>query len=903
MKQKGIFLILIVLLNFVKLPAQNLHPNVEGFSQGSISDASVSQPIEALTEFLEQQGAANQEITWVQSASDITAKAVVVYRFEGYHNGFRVADADAVVMHHEGINWDITVPQKRTYKFSNPSAKSLLSGQFPDMLPDAFRDKPLSSFEQVWMQENNGEHFELVWILESAQQGDLMPMRGLFNPETGIFTPTQDHICFADSAGFAHTKYHGNCALPAWFENGAFSLKSTLRGQRIETINLNNQTGYTQITPFLDSDNIWGPPYPTGSDYAADAHYCAVKYYDFLQSSFSRNSIDNNGYPLVSYLNYGQGLVNAFWNGNSVVYGGGNNTTQPYTSLDIAGHEFTHGLIQKTANLNYSGEPGTINEAIADMLGAALEFYGAPQQANWTIAESSGTTLRSMAFPKQFNQPDTYHGNFWYYGSGDNGGVHINSGFINKWFYLLAVGGQGTNDLGFSYSIQGIGIEKATSIVYETLLSRLIPASGFTDFRNGSMLSVQQLYGACSNETATCMRAWEAVGFGLNQGAILPLNTPSGTSFCDGDSLIITTEAFPGATYEWFVNSQLYVVTTMPFLEVRTEGNWNVVRRYCNVAVSSGQIFIDRLPIPSVTTSDETICAGATVSPVSFPLGGSYSIPLPWSGSTVQYTYTFVNTSGCHATATGVITVVPLPEAEITTQINSIPLNGSPVKLEGTGNGIFTGPGVSNGWFYPEAAGLGGPYEIVYTVENAAGCLDQSTIEITVTPPCQMLPNAPEIKMSGELIAGVPVKITVSGVDTGLTVLWQLPPSIAYTVSSDGHSIEFVPSESYINFKVIIKNNCGEEVVIEKLMTPVSLPVSIAIFPNPAQDFLNVSISGMGTNQFSYRIYNSLGQSVLNGVLNSTTNTVSLLELQSGWYFIEIGDEEHHYHFPFKKNN
>ena len=70
----------------------------------------------------------------------------------------------------------------------------------------------------------------------------------------------------------------------------------------------------------------------------------------------------------MSYLNYGNNYANAFWNGQAVVYGSGNNASGPLVTADITGHEFTHGLIQQTANLTYSGEPGTLNESLSDII-------------------------------------------------------------------------------------------------------------------------------------------------------------------------------------------------------------------------------------------------------------------------------------------------------------------------------------------------------------------------------------------------------------------------------------------------------------------------------------------------------------------------------------------------------
>jgi len=132
------------------------------------------------------------------------------------------------------------------------------------------------------------------------------------------------------------------------------------------------------------------------------------------------------------------------------------------------------------------------------------------------LGKTSGKDLaiRSMSNPNEFKNPDTYKGDYWYTSSGDHGGVHTNSGVLNHWFYLLSVGGSGTNDLGWNYSVTGIGIEKAAKITYRNETVYLTSSSKYEDAKNGAIQAAVDLYGDGSAEVKATKDAWYAVGLG-----------------------------------------------------------------------------------------------------------------------------------------------------------------------------------------------------------------------------------------------------------------------------------------------------------------------------------------------------------------------------------------------------
>jgi len=200
---------------------------------------------------------------------------------------------------------------------------------------------------------------------------------------------------------------------------------------------------------------------------------------EFYREVLGRNSIDNLGINLDANVNYGVSFDNAFWDGTRMVFGNGDNVIfQDFTNdVDVPGHELTHGVTQFTAGLLYSDQPGALNEATSDIFGACIDARVGHKDAgsfNWLIGEGVmapqlyGEAIRSMAYPGTAYddpilgtdpQPQTMAG---YVPGGD---PHVNSGIINRWFYLMAT---------------DLGMDEAAKIWYATL-QNLWPTAQFAD--------------------------------------------------------------------------------------------------------------------------------------------------------------------------------------------------------------------------------------------------------------------------------------------------------------------------------------------------------------------------------------------------------------------------------------
>ena len=259
-----------------------------------------------------------------------------------------------------------------------------------------------------------------------------------------------------------------------------------------------------------------------------------------LKNKHNRNSFDNNGTPIRSYIHVGNELDNAFWNGSVMSYGDGSSNGQEgngrfdaLTSIDIAAHEIGHAVCTNTAALLYQRESGALNEGFSDIWAAAVEHFAKgngndrrPAAAVWLIGDqvdrrAGAVALRSMSNPNERGQPDTYDGKHWKDPNclipstfNDRCGVHTNSGVLNYWFYLLTVGGSGTNDVGNSFSVSGIGMTKAAKISYRLEANYLSANSTFEDAREGAIIAASDLYGEESSEVRAVINAWYAVGVG-----------------------------------------------------------------------------------------------------------------------------------------------------------------------------------------------------------------------------------------------------------------------------------------------------------------------------------------------------------------------------------------------------
>jgi hypothetical protein len=256
--------------------------------------------------------------------------------------------------------------------------------------------------------------------------------------------------------------------------------------------------------------------------------------WDLYFQQYQRNSLDDKGLPLIASVHYSHDYDNTYWDDHQMVFGDGDGRIfGPFTaSVDVIGHELTHGVTQYTADLRYQDQSGALNESISDVFGVMVKqrvLNQTAEQADWLIGANllmpgvDGVALRSMKAPGtayddpvlgKDPQPATMSG--YLRTTADNGGVHTNSGIPNKAFYLAATG------------IGGDSWSGAGRVWYAVLTgSQIKPGCDFATFAGLTIDAAGELFGAGSAQHAAVRSAWEQVEVLAPAGSGKPPAAPS----------------------------------------------------------------------------------------------------------------------------------------------------------------------------------------------------------------------------------------------------------------------------------------------------------------------------------------------------------------------------------------
>ncbi|MFE9095334.1 M4 family metallopeptidase [Streptomyces sp. NPDC007264] len=413
-------------------------------------------------------------------------------------------------------------------------SKKTAADRAPRKVIWAASGKPVLAYETVvGGLQDDGTPNELHVITDAATGKELFRHQGI---ETGV----------------GNTQYSGQVTLTTTQSGSTYTLNDGSRGGH-KTYNLNHGSSGTG-TLFSQSSDTWGNGTTSNAATAgADAHYGAAVTWDFYKNTFGRSGIKNDGVAAYSRVHYGNSYVNAFWDDSCfcMTYGDGSGNADPLTSLDVAGHEMSHGVTSNTAGLDYSGESGGLNEATSDIFGTGVEFYAANSSdvGDYLIGEKidingDGTPLRYMDQPSK----DGGSADYW---SSDVGNldVHYSSGVANHFFYLLSEGSGSKTINGVTYNsptydglpVTGIGRDKALQIWYRALTTKFTSTTDYAGARTGTLAAAGELYGTSSAEYTAVQDAWAGVAVGTRPGG------GSGTSY-DSTTAVAIPDNGPAVT-------------------------------------------------------------------------------------------------------------------------------------------------------------------------------------------------------------------------------------------------------------------------------------------------------------------------------------------------------------------
>ncbi|WP_202702613.1 M4 family metallopeptidase [Flavobacterium sp. UGB4466] len=655
-------------------------------------------------------------------------------------------------------------------------------------------------------------------------------------------------------AANAATRYSGTQVIQTTLSGASYILADATRGLGINTYNMKKGTSYTAAVNFTDADNNW-----TAAEYnnankdngALDAHWGAEKTYDYWSTVHGRNSFDNAGAIIKSYVHYSNAYDNAYWNGSVMTYGDGSGTYfDILTAIDVAGHEIGHAVCTYTANLAYQKESGAMNEAFSDIWGACIEYAAAPTKSIWLIGEdierrSGHLSLRSMSDPNSEGQPDTYGGTYWINpnctptSSNDYCGVHTNSGVLNHWFYILSVGKSGTNDIGNAYNVTGITIDKAAKIAYRLESVYLTANSTFANARTSGIQSAIDLYGAGSPEVIATTNAFYAVGVGAayvdsndTTAPTAPTNlAASGTTgsttnltwTASTDNVGVTGyDIYQGTTLKGSSTTTNYTVTGLTAL---TAYSFSVKAKdgAGNVSTASNVVNV------TTTAASLNYCNSQGNSTVDERIGKVVfgTINNTSTGTTGYENYTAISTNAAKGTAY-TITITPVWTSTIYSE-------GYAIFIDYNQDGDFTDAG-----------------ETVWTKATSTA----ATATGTITIPATATLGTTRLRVS----------MKYNGIPTSCE-------SFSYGQVED-YSINITASGAIVNQEIVAG-------LVETNET-----ARFALYPNPVVDELNISLAD--NTGYTFRITNTLGQQVSSGALSG--NPIDVRTLKTGLYVIELNN-------------
>ncbi len=362
----------------------------------------------------------------------------------------------------------------------------------------------------------------LAWeVVSEGMQSDGTPSRlaTYVDARTGMVIRSEQQIVNIDGQG--QTLYSGTVPLSVTKSGTTYQLRNDgIRGNTY-TSDMKNKSG-GNATLITSTTTVFGNGSNSNRATAgADAQYGSNETWDYFFATHGRNGIFGNGQGSYNRVHYGRNYVNAFWDGSRMTYGDGDGVNfGPLVSLDVAGHEMSHGVTENSANLTYSGESGGLNEATSDIFGTLVEFYAANSNDPGDYLIGEEFDLKKHVGFRRMDNPIADGSSPNCYSAGTkNLDVHYSSGVANHFFYLLAEGSGAKTIGGVAHSsttcngstITGIGRDAAGKIWYRALTVYMTSGTTYAGARAATLSAAGDLFGAGSVQQNTVAAAWSGV--------------------------------------------------------------------------------------------------------------------------------------------------------------------------------------------------------------------------------------------------------------------------------------------------------------------------------------------------------------------------------------------------------
>jgi zinc metalloprotease ZmpA len=454
-------------------------------------------------------------------------------RFKRTHQGLRVIGGDLIV-HSDAIGRFRSMSKTMASPLALSVAPSIDSTAAESRAAAVFAGRRDSSRAELVVYARGGQALLAydVTLVGAAADGSPSIAHLIIDAHRLTVLDRWDDVQTVDAVGTGQSLLSGAVDIHTDRQaDGTYALRDLTRGGH-EVYDLKNKFGdfIGKGTLMVDADNQWGDGIAskTSQSDGVDALYGQNMTWDYYKNVFGRNGIADDGRGAYSRVHWGGGLFagryNATWSDGCfcMTYTSGqSNGAKALVSLDIAGHEMTHGVTSNTAGLIYSREAGALNEATSDIMGTMVEFFAHndTDSGDYDIGEQSGSPLRNMHQPSR----DAASADCYYPGAGQLD-VHYSSGIANHFFFLLAEGSASTR---FPASptckasdervatgndrLERIGRKQARAIWYRALTVYMTDDTTFADARAATLSAAADLYGAGSAAQNAVADAWNAV--------------------------------------------------------------------------------------------------------------------------------------------------------------------------------------------------------------------------------------------------------------------------------------------------------------------------------------------------------------------------------------------------------
>ncbi|MCU6496452.1 M4 family metallopeptidase [Rugamonas sp. A1-17] len=513
------------------------------------------------------------------------------------------------------------------------------------------------------------DHYELAYYVQTrmADKGKPVYFDTMVNAKTGAVITQWKAL--QTVVGTGNSQYNGQVPIQTSLSGSTYKMLDSTRGtggtyggMAITNANHSSANNPNAGSIYTNTTNVWGDGqnYNGGSTTNANGQTAAVNAlwglmntYDGLKNVLGWQSLDGNNTATYIAAHVDTAYDNAFYDdGCKCMYIGDGSSFYSLGSIDVIGHEMSHGVTASTSNLNYSGESGGLNESNSDIGGEMIEAYARnggtgnviPATGNdWMMGKEiskSGQPLRWMYKPsKDGSSPDAWSSSL------GNLDVHYTSGPNNRMFYFLSQGSNAssTSDYYSKYLVKspaamtGIGNDKAFRIWFKANTTKFTSSTNYADARNKVLAAATELYGAGSKEAIAVQRAYAAINVGADidetgaTGGVSITTQPSNVTVAAGSTASFSVGASGGTspyTYKWYRNGAV--------ISGATSATYSLTAQTAdNGAVFNAVVSDSSSPVKTATSGNATLTVGSTGGTTERVTNGGFeSGATGWSGST-----------------------------------------------------------------------------------------------------------------------------------------------------------------------------------------------------------------------------------------------------------------------------